>query len=215
MTKIVADAFDLRIRELTENGKYDLEDIFNLGVQLGRHLEKEHLSDLRLSYFAEVEKNSDLRKKFAQHHKKLCDWLERLVKASIEAQINQNKFRGWSIGDNSDYGSNSKFDSRIVEKRYVQFASACREADGHFSAYFELQGKIRDLFEKHKQPTKFELIVDNDDREDYVLVSNEEQIGSLYGCVISYNCDFSEDSVRAYIMFVNDLEKTLLLTLLE
>jgi len=66
MTQNFADAFDARIRELTEDRKYKLEEVFNLGVELGRCLEKENLSDLRLSYFAEAEEKSDLRKNFGQ-----------------------------------------------------------------------------------------------------------------------------------------------------
>ena len=215
MTQNYADAFDARIRELIEGGGYKIEDVFNLGVELGRCLEKENLSDLRLSYFAEAEEKSDLRKNFGQLHRKVCDWLERLVKASIKDQINQNKFGEWSIGFNRLYGNNGEFDPSVVKKRYVQFSTVRRGEGEHFIAYFELQGKIRDLFEKHNQPTNFEIIVDNDDGEDYVSISKEGQIDSLYGCMISYNCDLSKESVDDYAKFVNDLEKSLLLMLLE
>ena len=215
MTQNFADAFDARIRELTEDRKYKLEDVFNLGVELGRCLEKENLSDLRLSYFSETEEKLDLRKNFGQLHRKVCDWLERLVKASIKDQINQNNFGEWSIGFNRLYGNNGEFDPSVVKKRYVQFSSVRRGEGEHFIAYFELQGKIRSLFDKHNQPTNFEIIVDNDDGEDYVSISKEGQIDSLYGCMISYDCDLSKDSVDNYAKFVNDLEKSLLLMLLE
>ena len=71
------------------------------------------------------------------------------------------------------------------------------------------------MFEKHNQPTNFEIIVDNDDGEDYVSISKERQIDSLYGCMISHNCDLTKESVDDYAKFVNDLEKSLLLMLLE
>lgn len=217
MTQNFANAFDARIRELTEDKKYKLEEVFNLGVELGRFLEKEkeNLSDFRLSYFAETEEKSDLRKNFGQLHRKVCDWLERLVKASIKDQINQNKFGEWSIGFNRLYGNNGEFDPGIVQKRYVQFSSVRRGEGEHFIAYFELQGKVKDLFEKHKQPTNFEIIVDNDDGEDYVSISKVEEIDSLYGCMISYNCDLSTQGVEDYSKFINDLDKSLLLMLLS
>lgn len=215
MTQNYADAFDAKIRELTENRNYKLEDVFNLGVELGRFLERENLSELRLSYFAAAEEKSDLRKNFGQLHKKVCDWLERLVKASIKDQINQNKFVEWSISFNRLYGSNSEFAHSVVKKRYVQFSSVRRGEGEHFIAYFELQGKMKGLFEKHNQPSNFQIIVDNEDGEDYVSFSKERQIDFLYGCTISYNCDLSKESIDDYARFVSDLEKSLSFMLYE
>lgn len=215
MTQKLSDVFDVRIREITEERTYKIEDVFNLGVELGRHLQKENLSDFRLSYFAEIEEQYDVRKNFGQLHKKVCDWLERLVKASIKEQITQSNFRQWSVGFNRLYSNSSEFDTCIVQKRYVQFSSVHKGEGEHFIANFELQGKIKDLFEKHKQPTNFEIIVDNDDGDDYVSISNEDQIDSLYGCMVSYNCDLNKQGLADYAEFVNDLDKSLMFMLLS
>lgn len=215
MSQDFAKDIDAKLRNLTEERKYKAEDIFNLGVQLGRHLEKEKLADVRLSYFAELDEKTQLRSEFGQLHKSVCDWLERLVRMSIKEQISASKFRDWSIGFNRLYGNNGEFDASIVEKRYVQFKSVRRGEGEHFIAFFEVQGKIKNLFERHKQPTEFEIIVDNDDGDDYVSISKEEQIDSLYGCMISYNCELDREGVESYSKFVDELEKSLLLILLQ
>jgi hypothetical protein len=41
MSQDFAKDIDAKVRQLTEERKYKAEDIFNLGVQLGRYLEKE------------------------------------------------------------------------------------------------------------------------------------------------------------------------------
>jgi hypothetical protein len=215
MSQDFAKDVDAKLRKLTEERKYKAEDIFNLGVQLGRHLEKEKLADVRLSYFAEFDEKTQLRSEFGQLHKSVCDWLERLVRMSIKEQISESKFRDWSIGFNRLYGNNGEFDANIVEKRYVQFKSVRRGEGEHFIAFFEVQGKLKNLFEKHNQPTKFEIILDNDDGDDYVSISKEQQIDSLYGCMISYNCELDREGVEIYSKFVNELEKSLLLILLQ
>lgn len=215
MSQDFAKDIDAKVRQLTEERKYKAEDIFNLGVQLGRHLEKEKLADVRLSYFAEFDEKTQLRSEFGQLHKSVCDWLDRLVRMSVKEQISESKFRDWSIGFNRLYGNNGEFDASIVEKRYVQFKSVRRGEGEHFIAFFEVQGKLKNLFEKHNQPTEFEIIVDNDDGDDYVSISKEEQIDSLYGCMISYNCELDREGVEGYSKFVNELEKSLLLILLQ
>lgn len=215
MTQNFLKDIDIRIRKLTEDKSYKLECVFNLGVELGRYLEKEKLSDLRLNFFSEVEEKSDVQLKFRDLHKKVCELLERLVKASIKEQILKSKFREWTVGINRLNGNTSEFDPSIVQKRYVQFTSSRKGEGEHFIACFELQGKIRDLFDKHNQPINFEITVDNDDLEDSVSISKEKQIDSLYGCMASYNCDFSKKGLEEYSQFVNSLEKSLLLILFE
>jgi len=215
MSQDFAMDIDAKLRKLTEERKYKAEDIFNLGVQLGRHLEKEKLADVRLSYFAEFDEKTQLRSEFGKLHKSVCDWLERLVRMSIKEQISESKFRDWSIGFNRLYGNNGEFDASIVEKRYVQYKSVRRGEGEHFIAFFVVQGKLKNLFEKHNQPTEFEIIVDNDDGDDYVSISKEQQIDSLYGCMISYNCELDREGVESYSKFVNELEKSLLLILLQ
>ena len=215
MSQDFAKDIDAKVRQLTEDRKYKLEDIFNLGVQLGRHLEKEQIADVRLSYFAEFDEKTQLRSEFGQLHKSVCDWLERLVRMSIKEQISESKFRDWSIGFNRLYGNNGEFDASIVDKRCVQFKSVRRGEGEHFIAFFEVQGKLKNLFDKHNQPTEFEIIVDNDDGDDYVSISKEEQIDSLYGCMISYNCELNREGIDSYSKFVNELEKSLLLILLQ
>jgi hypothetical protein len=79
MANDFANTIDIKIRELTENSKYKLEDVFNLGVQLGRYLEKENLAYVRLSYFDEFDEKTQLRVDFRQLEKSVCNWLERLV----------------------------------------------------------------------------------------------------------------------------------------
>jgi molybdopterin converting factor small subunit len=214
MSQEFAMDIDAKLRKLTEERKYKAEDIFNLGVQLGRHLEKEKLADVRLSYFAEFDEKTQLRSEFVKLHKSVCDWLERLVRMSIKEQISESKFRDWSIGFNRLYGNNGEFDASIVEKRYVQYKSVRRGEGEHFRAFFVVQGKLKNLFEKHNQPTEFEIIVDNDG-DDYVSISKEQQIDSLYGCMISYNCELDREGVESYSKFVNELEKSLLLILLQ
>ncbi len=215
MSQDFAKNIDEEVRQLNKDGKYKAEEIFNLGVRLGRYLEKENLAYVRLSYFAEVDEKTQLRSEFRQLHKSVCDWLERLVRMSIKEHISESKFRDWSIGLNRLYGNNSEFDASIVEKRYVQFKSVRRGEGEHFIAFFEVQGKLKNLFEKHNQPTEFKIIVDNDDGDDYVSISKEQQIDSLYGCMISYNCEIDREGVESYSKFVNELEKSLLLILLQ
>jgi len=215
MSQEFAMDIDAKLRKLTEERKYKAEDIFNLGVQLGRYLEKEKRADVRLDYFAEYDEKSQLESDFRQLHKSVCDWLERLVRMSIKMQIEESKFRNWSIGFNVLYRNNGEFDANIVDKRCVQFKSVSEGEDEHFIAFFEIQGTLKSLFEKYNQPITFEIIVDNVYGEDYILITKEDQIDWLNDCMISYNCELNKEDIDKYSIFVNELEKSLLFILLQ
>lgn len=215
MSQNFAKDIDTQVRQLTEDEEYKAEDIFNLGVEHGRYLEKEKLAYIRPSYFAEFDEQTQLRDDFRQLNKSVSDSLERLVKMSIKEQIVKSNSRNWSIGFNRLHGNNGKFDASIVDKRYVQFKSVRRGKGEHFIACFEVQGKLKTLFDKHNQPTEFEIDVDNGDGDDYVSISMEDQVDSLYYCMISYNHELNRKNMDSYSKFVNELDKTLLLILLQ
>lgn len=208
-------SIDDKVRQLVEGGSYDLEDVFNLGVELGRRLEKGNLDNIQLKIFEELGNQSKLDNDFRALRNKVCDWLELLVKASVKEHITESKFKNWTIGFNKLNVQDCVFEQNIVQKRHVQFLNFRRGDGEHFIAEFQLQGKLKSLFEKFNQPTFFEIIVDNDDGGDNVSITSEQQIHSLYGCTISYECTLNKQGVSDYQKFVNELNKSLLFLLLE
>lgn len=163
----------------------------------------------------DVDEQTQLKTKFRQQHKKVCDHLERLVKKSVKRQIVESKLQSWTIGFDTHYGDNGEFDTSIVQSTCVQFKGV-RSGDGaHFIALFKIVGKLKSLFEKYNQPTEFEIIVDDENGDDYISISKERQIHSLYGCMISYNCELNREGIDNYSKFVDALDKSLLFTLIE
>ncbi len=215
MSQDYIDDINSKVSQLAGNRHSTLEDIFNLGVQFGRYLEKNDLTNIRLRSFEQIEQETQLKVELIKLHETVCALLERLVKVSIKDQINQSSLREWSIGFNEVYGTSSEFDPSVVEKRCVQFSSVERGEGDHFIAHFFVQGKLRDLFEKHKQPDQFEIIVDNDHGYDSVSITEERQIDALNSCMIFQNCERSKSGVEGYTKFVNDLKKSLLFMYLE
>ncbi len=163
----------------------------------------------------DVDEQTQLISKFRQLHKKVCDHLERLVKASITKQIAESKLQSWSIGFDTHYGDNGEFDASIVQNSCVQFKGVKSGDGAHFIAIFKIDGKLKSLFEKYNQPTEFEITVDDENGDDYISISKERQIHALYGCIISYNCELSREGIDNYSKFVDALDKSLLFTLIE
>lgn len=215
MSQDYIDDINSKVSQLTGDRHSKLEDIFNLGVQLGRYLEKNDLINIRLRSFEQIDQETQLKDELRQLHKTVCVLLERLVKISIKDQINQSLRREWSIGFNKVYGTSSEFNPSVVERRYVQFSSVERGEGEYFIAHFSVQGKLRDLFEKYNQPNQFEFIVDNDYGYDSVSITEERQIDALHSFMIFQKCELSKHGVDGYTEFVNDLKKSLLFMCLE
>jgi len=206
---------EAEILEKISNGDITSEFYFDAGVRIGRELQLNNLPDYRLELFKEIEDDKALKRKFSELHKKVCDWLERLVKLSIKDHISQNLYGVWTVGLDNTFLQNCVFDESIVEKRFVQYSNLRRGEGDHFIAFFTVEGKLKKIFEKHLQPIKFEIVVDNDDGGDNLTIKNLNQIESLYGCMANYNCNIDFQGVNEYENFVNEIEKCLLFILME
>ena len=86
------------IIKLAEDRELTYESAFNLGVRLGRYLEKNNLDNIKLDYFEEQDKVDNLRKRFGALHSNVLGHLEKLLFSSIKEHFTISKFKSWSTG---------------------------------------------------------------------------------------------------------------------
>ena len=204
------------IVKLAEDGELTNKSSFDLGVRLGRFLEKNSLDNVKLSYFEAQENAVILRQRFGTLHSRVLEQLEWLLHLSIKEHINISKFKSWSTGFDKRFNDDAFFGNEIESKRNVQFHSLSKgDTEYHFIANFLLTGKIAELFEKHNQPIHFQIVVDDDSGEGNVDIRAEKDLVKLYGLSAHYNCEFTDNGVDSYDKFVKALDKKLMLTKIE
>lgn len=204
------------IVKLAKDRELTYENAFNLGVRLGRHLEKNNLDNIKLDYFQEQDKADNLRKRFGALHGNVLGHLEKLLFSSIKEHIIISKFKSWSTGFEERLTDDAYFAQVIESKRNIQFVKLSEdESEHHFIANFVLTGKIAELFEKFHQPIHFQIIIDDEASERHIDILSDKDLAKFYGLSADYNCEITDSSVDDYEDFVKSLDRRLIFMTIE
>lgn len=216
MPKNEIEQIEEDIVKLADNRELTNECAFDLGVRLGRFLEKNSLANIKLAYFEEQNNAVILRNRFGVLHTKVLEKLEQLLYSSIKQHITIAKYKSWSTGFEKRFTDDAFFAEIIESKRNVQFVSLkSGDTQYHFFANFILTGKLCELFEKYNQPINFQIIIDDEASEGIIDIRSDKDLERLYGLSANYNCEITDSGIDGYEEFVKALDKKLLFTTIE
>lgn len=216
MSKNEIEQIEEDIVKLADNRELTHECAFDLGVRLGRFLEKNSLANIKLAYFEEQDNAVILRNRFGALHSKVLEKLEQLLRASIKQHITIAKYKSWSTGFEKRFTDDAFFAETIESKRNVQFVNLkSGDTQYHFFANFILTGKLCELFEKYNQPINFQIVIDDEASEGIIDIRSDKDLERLYGLSANYNCEITDSGIDGYEEFVKALDKKLLFTTIE
>ena len=167
------------LKKVTDGYQPDIELIFNIGVKLGRKLQEQNLTDIRLPFFIEKEELANLVDSVRKTQREIADLILNQVHDSINETIEEEG--SWTVGVGSYYRGDGVLSEDIVKKYYVQFQSIKQpQTDGDFETSFSVQGKLAEVFNEFDYSPTIQITLDNESGEESATLDSKRDVRNLY-----------------------------------
>lgn len=190
------------------------EELFNIGVELGRLLEKREIDAHRLQFFEQQEARRIEEKNKYDLAKKAGKVILQLVQAAYILQYKE--YCSIEFSDNRNHRSDSKLEDEIAERFCLQLANTNQNSvGGELELGFRILGQLAILFERYELPPSIRIILENDSGEDSVTLYDEESIQRKIrarGDIFTNTRNLSTSSLEQFGM---ELEKFALFKLMK
>lgn len=190
------------------------EELFNIGVELGRLLEKRGIDAHRLQFFEQQEARRIEEKNKYDLAKKSGKVILQLVQAAYILQYKE--YGSIEFSDNRNHHSDSKLEDEIAERFCLQLANTNQNSvGGELELGFRILGQLAILFERYELPPFILIILENDSGEDSVTLYDEESIQRTLrarGDIFTNTRNLSTSSLEKFGM---ELEKFALFKLMK
>lgn len=188
-----------------EHGKAD-EKLFNFGVELGRLLERNKADKHRLPFFVEQEeKNNQVSGRKAR-----IDAVNKIVQNLIKmAHVEQIRTEGQIHYETGWRSTNRPLTTEIQDKYHISYNRISQtNVGGDFDITFELNGKLKEIFQKHKVGLEVEATLSNSSGEDDEYIHTEDDANSsFYITSIQLYAHNDNRTVEQVDAFATDVEK--------
>jgi len=175
---------DKLAEQLTQGWSLNREDLFNLGVELGRELAAHNLVTYRSPIWEKREKENKQDLEIRNAVDKIEDFIATLVKLSVTEKIEETG--SWSIAKGGGY-TLEKFSDEIVKKYNVQVLRCDMESyGGEFTVTFSVEGELAKLFKKHNVYDQFTVRIYNDCGEDHQAIYNVKEVDNYIDSVTAH-----------------------------
>jgi hypothetical protein len=167
------------LKKVTDEYQPDIELIFNIGVKLGRQLQEQNITDIRLPFFVEKEELANLVDSVRKTQREIADLILNQVHDAINETIEEDG--SWTVGVGSYYRGDGALSEEIVKKYYVQFQSIKQpQTDGDFETSFSVQGKLAEVFNEFEYSPTIQITLDNESGEDNATLDSKHDVKNLY-----------------------------------
>jgi hypothetical protein len=186
--------------------------LFNLGVELGRLLEKSAVAEFELPIFSELKEKSKVLAEKKLVVKKIEQKILYIVKAAHKEQIKVHGIIRYFTKSYLNW--NEKLSNEISVKYQLQHLNTQQtEVKGDFNLNFELIGDLGDIFQKNSIPSSVLVTLANStggDSESLLYEHNADAFSSLQLKIDTYS---DQHSLCELESFFDELEKFLLIHL--
>ena len=200
------DEIDKKLAEqLTQGWNLNRENLFNLGVELGRELSAHNLATYRSPIWEKRDKESKHDLGIRNAVDKIEDFIATLVKLSVTEKIEETG--SWSIAKGGGYGL-EQFSDETVEKYNVQVVHCDMESyGGEFTVTFSVEGELAKLFKHHNVYDQFTVRIYNDCGEEHQAIYNIEEVDSYIDSVTAHVRNSNNWELGKYEDFLLEISK--------
>jgi|GEM_PF-2753939 len=176
--------------ELFES-RLNAENLFYLGIQIGRELEKDSITEYVSLYFEDRKHSSALQ---LEKHKILANinsFFLSVIRGAAEDEINRNY--GWYVSKRDLLGRDADgFDEEIVKKYHINYCYAEKKDDSdEYSLYFNVVSKLKEVFEAYDLAVKLECRFSKNKGKELIIVSKCSDI-NVYTASTNLDSIYSE-----------------------
>jgi hypothetical protein len=144
--------------------RYD-ETMYNLGVEMGRLLERESIASHRPQVFQNFNQNNLLHTAKEAEYTRIKDYLAFIVRNAVGAQIDAYGAFCFAASMNSQ----DLLSDDIVEKYHCQIYRSRNTTDTHFVVHVDFVGQVEDALKLGKLPSRADIDLEN-------TTGNDEEI---------------------------------------
>ena len=215
MTKNKIDEINAAVEEVASSIGNE-ERIFELGIELGKHLAATKENFERLEFFIRREEDGARDERIREKRKKIDNLISRLFYMACTKQIEINGSVEFDADKYWREGSNL-FDVQVVEKFGVQCKSVTQEDDDQdFNIEYEVVGKIGEIFEKYEARKSISVTVHNLNAVSKLMISNSQELYEALGASwISFHSGAVTHDEKRLEEFMEELNKETLLIQLQ
>lgn len=179
MNKRLEEINKLVSEHVGENNRAD-EKLFELGVELGRELQRLEIANFRLPYFDSQSQSVSAEKEKRSHIKKLNTVITSQVIKAMRAHIDEYG----SIQFNASYhrSAHDKLDDGIAQRYGIRNTRTSQvNVGGDFEIHFTFVGKLLKYFTDNKLSPEFNVTLYNSCGEDNESVDEVDEEGYPFG----------------------------------
>lgn len=212
-TKI--DDINKKLENLLSVGDWllDKEGLFNLGIELGRELEKLKIDEYVSPLWESINNKKAHDKKVRSASEKIEDFIGKLVKQSVKKHI--EKTGSWSIAKDGGYRL-EKFDEETVKQYNIQVLNCSMETyGGEFTVSFSVEGELLKLFEKFNIYEQFTVRIYNDTGEEEQAVYDVSDVNEYIDSVNLVIRESNEWTLEKFDDCLNEISKPYLFLLIK
>lgn len=204
------DDINKKLEDLLNVGSWQLDRIalFNLGVELGRELEKLKVDEYISPVWESINNKKDHAEKVRKACEKIEDFIATLVKKSVKVHIEQTG--SWSISKDGGYRL-EKFDDEIVKQYNIQVLNCTMETyGGEFTVSFFVEGELRKLLKKFNIYEQFTVRIYNDTGEEDQTVYKVSDVNEYIDSVSLVIRERDEWALEKFDECLNEISKPFL-----
>ena len=153
------------------NSSLDAEKLFYLGIQIGRELERDSITEYVSLYFEDRKHSSVLQLKKHKIVAKINSLFLSLIRGAVKEEINKNY--GWYVSKRDLLGRDiNGFEEGIIKKYLINYCYAEKQDySDEYNLYFNVVGKLKEVFEEYDLAAKLECRFNNDKGKELIIVS--------------------------------------------
>lgn len=191
------------------------EKLFQLGVELGRELQKLGIEKYRLPFFETQSQSVNAEKAKRDYIKQLNEKISNQVRKAVHAHIEE--YGALTFDASYRRSDQEKLDDAIGARFGIKHTRTSQtQVGGDFEVYFTFVGKLAELFTNNNVSPQFEVTLYNSSGEDNETLYEYDEDSDPFGRVY---CGLSAIDERQSVEFVKsfceDFDKCLLMHLMS
>lgn len=196
-------------------GRVDYEDVFNLGIQFGRELERLGINEYKAQHWINSERELELHQQLQEKVKKIEEFMAQLVRWSVKELIQEQG--SWTITKRHyGFGEIDQFSDEIIKKFQIKILKVNMETyGGDFEITYQVVGELEENFKKYKIYNQFTSLVYNETGEEEQTIYDVKDVDKYIDRLTVHVRNSNDWELDQYDVFLNDISKPFLFELLQ
>jgi len=212
--------FNLQLKTFLDESSPDTAEVFNLGVEVGRELQLNNITNYTMSAIIDREEGNKKWLELVALNKRIETALKKLIIFCFDSNAKEQIYGRFEVrrhGNGYGYGDCDKWSDEIAERFGVSYSHADMETyGGEFEMVFNAVSWLSEINKKYNLPTTFRATLSNNSGEEHEYVGNKEDAESKIWNVSTMNLEaFTKMTSEKIEQYISELEKQVVFFVLK